>query len=184
MDINEAFAHTFSALLGKSDEKPKLEDFKDYLAEYMLPLAKRKSAISGKEVTLVSNDYCKSARFISQDEIRENKFEPLNINEIKDIDSILGAIGERMEYAGNKALGNSAFFKDVDFCVDSFYVTNSSNIQESKYIDHSWFIRGNSECIFGSGWMGESKQIMRSVAAYNITRCFVHHLSCFYFIHL
>ncbi|MFH1471228.1 MAG: hypothetical protein ABIF01_05750, partial [Candidatus Micrarchaeota archaeon] len=91
MDVSEAFTHTFNSLFGKSEENPRLEDFQRYLSEYSLPLAQGKSVVSGKGVSLVSHDYCKGAKFISQDEIKEVPFEPLSINEIKDIDSILEA---------------------------------------------------------------------------------------------
>ncbi|MFH1470698.1 MAG: hypothetical protein ABIF01_03045 [Candidatus Micrarchaeota archaeon] len=172
MDLDEAFGHTFRAMLGKTDCALKIDDFRDYFLEYMLPYSIGKSAVSGKEVTIVSEEYCKGAKFISQDEIKEVPFEPLSINEIKDIDSILEAIEGRMHYSGNKILGNSDFAKNVDLCIDSFYVRDSHNIQQSKYIAYGWMIRDNSEFVFGAGGMGEGKQVIRCIAAFNITRCF------------
>ncbi len=172
MDINEAFIHTFRALFGKTDSEPNLEDFREYFLEYMRPYSTGKSILSGKRVTLVSDDYCKGARFISQDEIVEKRFEPLSINKIKDIDSILEAINDRVYYSGNKILGKSDFVSNVDACMDSFYVQDSCNIEQSKYVAYSWMIRDNSEFVFGSGGMGESRQIIRCVGAFNITRCF------------
>ncbi|MFH1448136.1 MAG: hypothetical protein ABIG39_04695 [Candidatus Micrarchaeota archaeon] len=173
MDVEQAFQHTFNSLFGKGDEEIRLDDFKDYLFQYAIKGSKRKSSISGKDVTLVSSDYCEDAKFISQDEVDINrKFEPLSINEVKDIDSILEALGDRAYYTGNKVLGKSDFVEDVDFCVDSFYVRGSLNIQQSKYVGYSWMVRSNSEYAFGSAWMGEAKHIIRTIAAYNITRCF------------
>ncbi len=170
MDINEAFKHTFNALFGKEGEQAQLDDFKGYLPQYVPPRSRRKSAISGKDVAIVTEDYCKGANFISQDEIRNKDFPSLNINEIKDIDGILGAIDERLQYTGNKVLGKSDFVEDTDICVDSFYVRGCSDIQQSKYVGYSRIIR-DSQFVFGSNTTGKGNYIIRCVA-YNITRCF------------
>ncbi len=170
MDIDEAFGHTFDTLFGRG-EPARLDDFKDYLLQYSIPVTRRKSALSGKSVTLVSNDYCEGANFISQEEMKELS-KPFSINEVKDIDGILEAIADRSLYTGNKTLGNSSFIKDSDVCMDSFQVRGSTNAQQSKYIGYSWMIRDNSEFVFGSGVMGKARYILRTVAAYNIARCF------------
>ncbi|MFH0817752.1 MAG: hypothetical protein V1909_03910, partial [Candidatus Micrarchaeota archaeon] len=170
MELNEAFQTTFNTLLGKGDEEVKLEDFEGYLSQYLRPVLKQKSSVSGKEVTLLTSDYCDGAKFISQDEVKEQQFAPLNINEIKDIDSILEAIESRANYTGNKVLGKSNFVEGSDVCIDSFYVKDSTNIRGSRYVAYSWMVR-DSECVFGSSASGKARYMIRTTS-YNAARCF------------
>ncbi len=170
MDLEEAFQHTFNMLLGKGDGEVRLEDLGGYLAQHSRPVSKRKSSVSGKDVALLSDDYCDGAKFVSYDEVRERRFEPLDINEIKDIDSILEAIGDRICYTGNKVLGESGFVEDADVCIDSFYVKGSTNIRQSKYVAYSRMIR-DSEFVFGSNTSGKARHMIRTIS-YNSTRCF------------
>ncbi|MFA6908234.1 MAG: hypothetical protein WC263_05405, partial [Candidatus Micrarchaeia archaeon] len=99
-----------------------LSDYSGYLSEWNMKSARAKSSISGKEVTLVSTDYPKSARFASADEIRLNKDYALSINQIKDLDSLLSALSDKCEYAGNKHLGNNMLVESSDVVTDSQYV--------------------------------------------------------------
>ncbi|MFH1448476.1 MAG: hypothetical protein ABIG39_06440 [Candidatus Micrarchaeota archaeon] len=170
MDVDSAFQRTFKMLLGKGDGEVRLENFREYLTEYFRPVSKKKSWISGKDITLLTDEHCGEAKFISQDEIIEGEFKPLNINEIKDIDSLLNAIDDRVLYTGNRVLGESGFVNDVDVCMDSFYVVGSTNIKQSKYIAYSWMVR-DSEYVFGSSTSGKARHMIKTVS-YNSTRCF------------
>jgi hypothetical protein len=127
--LNKAWKSTCRVLLG--DELGELKDNEAWLSEFIEPRGTRKSAISGKDTYPSVDDYCNGAKFISFDEIDfGRKFEPLNINEIKDIDSALGAIKERMYYAGNIMLGKSRL------------VEGSSNVTDSIGIYRSYFADG------------------------------------------
>ncbi|MFH1470942.1 MAG: hypothetical protein ABIF01_04290 [Candidatus Micrarchaeota archaeon] len=170
MDIDNAFMRTFNLLLGNGEGEVSLEEFRGYLLQYSKPVSRRKSLVSGKDVALVTDDYCKDAKFISHDELREAAFEPLSINEIKDIDSILGAIEERIQYTGNKVLGQSRFVEDSDICIDSLYVRGSANVRQSKYVAYSRMIR-DSEFVFGSSTSGKARHMIKTTS-YNSTRCF------------
>ena len=104
--VNTAWKDTCRVLLG--EEIGELNEYKDWLQDYAGVPRKEKSTISEKQVTFSIDEYCKDAKFISFDELDfYKKFEPLNINEIKDVDSIVEALQERFYYTGNITLGNS-----------------------------------------------------------------------------
>jgi hypothetical protein len=101
-----------------------LLEFKDYLKRYTDPIEKRKSAISGKEVTISSNKIPKDAKVIGHDEMKEYEkitAQPLDINKIKDIDSILETLMEKAYYTGNIILGNSSNTTGCHRCVNTNY---------------------------------------------------------------
>jgi len=86
--LNKAWKATCKVLFG--EEIGELKEYEEWLKEYMSVTGKRKrkSHISGKDVTVVFDEYCKDARFVSLDEVKEKSIEPLTINEIKDIDRL------------------------------------------------------------------------------------------------
>jgi len=142
--VNKTWKSTCKILFG--GELGELKDNEKWLLEFIEPHGKRKSCISGKDTYPSIDDYCKNAKFMSFDEIDFNKkFGPLNINEIKDIDSALGAIEERMYYAGNIVLGNSRLVEGSSNITDGIgvyrsyfadgceYAAYSANIKATKY---------------------------------------------------
>jgi len=149
--------------------------------------AKRKSHLSGKDVFLALDGYQKNARFISADELEINRSYALGINDIKDIDSIARALREKCEYTGNRFLGNSAFVSSSDIIIDSQYVCNSTNIEQSTYVHSSFMVRRGSKYAFGSGWCAESEFLIRLVGAFNAHRCLENYItvdsSDMYFCH-
>ncbi|MFH1448139.1 MAG: hypothetical protein ABIG39_04710 [Candidatus Micrarchaeota archaeon] len=171
MDINSAWKSTCSLLLG--GEIGELEEFGPYLRHYhYVPYMEQKSVISGKKVIIGTDRYGKNPKLISQDEIDYDKKFSLNINEIKDIDSLIESLQNRFHYTGNKVFGNSKFIEDVDNCTDSFYVYKSHNIVTSKYIAYSAFIREDSEYIFGCSTLLKARHLIRAIGGYNFVRCF------------
>ncbi|MBM3229312.1 hypothetical protein FJZ26_02675 [Candidatus Parvarchaeota archaeon] len=172
MDINEAWKSTYRLLLG-AECTVALDQCADWLKRHHYPPTSAKSAISGKSVSLARDCYCKGARIISQDEIDFKKSAaPLNINDIKDIDSVLEAVQERVFYAGNKIFGKCEHITASDSVFDSFHVYESQNISSSKYIAHSSYIRDGSEFVFGGSWLGYSKFLIHTVGTINSTRVF------------
>ncbi|MEM4329646.1 MAG: hypothetical protein QXY64_00600, partial [Candidatus Bilamarchaeaceae archaeon] len=170
------------------DEIGELSDYAQWLKEYLPNLGKRKSYVSGKEVTLVRDYYPSRALFISADEIKDIEMKPLTINEIKDIDSIINAVSEKWMYAGNKILGNSNFIESSDLIIDSQYVIDSADISESTYVFGSSLIRKGSKYIFGSHFGGNGEFIVRTGAFFNVKRVFESFIitdsSDIYFSHL
>lgn len=173
-EVEDAFASTFKLIFGQCNNR--LDDYKDYLLSAHHPPFSRNSCLSSKTIVLSSDRYEKGAKFISQDEISSlPKPAPLNINEIKDLDSIVGAIGERAYYTGNKQFGTSEHISESDNCLDSFYVHGSHTIQASKYVAYSSYVRENSEHIFGGTTMLRSRFLIHCLASDSLTRSFESH---------
>ena len=166
-ELNKSWKTTCRILLG--DEIGELKDFEGWLKEYHPNIVKKKSYISDKDVTFARPEYCKGARFISLDEVREKAIEPLTINDVKDIDSVVEAVSERIEYVGNKVLGNSSHVESSDNVIDSQYVMDSANIQHSSNVFSSFYATEGSKHVFGGNWVGKSEFIVKS-AGYNCGR--------------
>ncbi|HQT45287.1 MAG TPA: hypothetical protein PLO51_04865, partial [Candidatus Micrarchaeota archaeon] len=172
MDINSAWKQTCKVIFG--EEVGELAEFAPYLREYhYMPLTIGKSSVSGKEVCMGTDRYCKGAKLISQDEIGfGSQPSALGINEIKDIDSLIGAVGERFCYAGNKVFGTCSGLERVDNCSDSHFISNSHTVVSSKYVGYSAFIRQNSEFIFGSCTLINSSHLIRVLGTDSLVRSF------------
>ena len=149
-----------------------LDDYREWLSERADPVFSSKSAFSGKEVTYALRDYCAGAPWASFDEIDfGKKSAPLSVNDIKDVDSLIRAAGERACYAGNVVLGNSKFIEKSANVSDSFYIYESSHVGDSKCIAYSSMAR-LCECVFGTAAPGESEYMVRCNDTYKSRRCF------------
>lgn len=170
MDINDAWKSTCKIVLG--GEIGDLEKYKKYLSKYNYTPIKEKSTLSKKPVSLSSEDFEKGANYLSQDEIDFSKKYSLDINKIKDLDSIIEELNDRFYYTGNKRFGKSADIVDSDGCFDSYHVKDSFNIQASKYAAYSSFLRGNCEYLFGSSYALKVLSSIRVILASHSSRCF------------
>jgi hypothetical protein len=169
--LNKAWKATCKAVLG--DEVGELKDCNEWLHEEYDEKARiEESEISGKPVTFTANEYCNDAKFISFDEIDfSKKFEPLNINEIKDIDSIVEAVQERCYYAGNVLLGTSKFVEGSSGITNSAYVYHANVVDESQYVADSTYTR-QSKFTFGT-WGGNfSSYLIKNWMVTKCQRCF------------
>jgi hypothetical protein len=158
------------------EEIGELTEYEDWLMEYVPNVVKRKSYISGKDVSFATTDYCETANFISLDEVKEGAIEPLTINEIKDIDSIVEAISDKWQYAGNKILGNSVFVEASDSVMDSQYVSNAFNVQQSQRVFATYYSTSNKYA-FGCIRFADNEFAIRSMTVRNVKRCFESRLS-------
>lgn len=158
MNLNEAWKSTCKVLLGH--EVGELKDYEQFLIRYTEPIKKARSVLSGKEV-YYSAPYCENARFISQDEFEQLKTEPIKLNEMKDIDSILNAVGERFHYAGNKLGGKIRDVTSSENCVDAFSVTASHDIYNSENIAYCQMMK-NNKYMFGCCWGTDSNFCINS----------------------
>ncbi len=140
--LNRSWKSTCRVLLG--DEIGELAKYEPWLSEHRVPLLRKKSALSQKDIYCATTDYADGAEFVSLDEVDYGKkFQPLGINEIKDIDSIVGAVGERFRYCGNVVLGNSSHVENSSDVQNSFYVLGSNFIYDSEYVAYSSYCRGS-----------------------------------------
>jgi len=157
--LNKAWKQTCKILLG--EEMGELKSYEDWLWKYSKPEMMHRKSGRGKDVFTYVHDYCRDARFVSLDEIDfGKKQEPLNINEIKDIDSIVEAIEERFAYAGNIVLGNS---KDVERSSDihnSFHILDCGSTYECEYGAYSYSLNMNMKYAFGCSMVGGGSQFM------------------------
>lgn len=160
--LNKHWKSTCKILLGQ--EIGELSEYADWLYFGNGPRLTKKSSTSGKDVVYSSDKYPKNAKWIAHDEI-SSKYEPLDINDIKDIDSIIEAVRERIAYSGNIILGNSKFVGDSTTITDCFYVKHSERVAFSKNIAYS-SRGGYSENIFGCFGFGP---VSFSVKSYGIT---------------
>lgn len=170
--LNDAWKSTSKILFGQ--EIGDLDQFEDYLS----PAAEGRfvnSSFSGKNVWVASKEYSLNSRFFDYEkelaEFRSMSSTPLDINKIKDIDSLREAIKEKFIYAGNKVLGNSKYTKDSDAIIDSTFVLNSSVLIKSKYVAYSYLLQ-NSEYSFASMSTGQSGHIIRCFYNNSLRRCF------------
>ncbi|MFH8120472.1 MAG: hypothetical protein QXS37_06725, partial [Candidatus Aenigmatarchaeota archaeon] len=169
-ELNKAWKSTCKIIFG--EEIGELKEYEEWLKEYMPTIGKRKSVISGKDVFLAYDKYCKNSNYISLDERKEVSIEPLTINEIKDIDSIVEAISNKWYYVGNKTLGRSTLVEGCDVIFDSQVVADSFYIVNSSFVFASSAIR-DSKYVFGTtGIERNSEFIVRCTGADNAKRCF------------
>jgi len=165
-----------------------LSGYREWLLEFVTAPRQEKSAISGRQVSLSYGDYSRNARFAGFDELDfSKKFQPLSINEVKDIDSIVEAVAERMHYAGNIVLGNSKFVESSASVADSHFVIGSSTVSDSKYVAYSHMLRKCSY-IFGVEGDADSDFIIRCSDNHNAKRCFecytaIASSDCYYCMH-
>lgn len=157
-------------LLG--EEPGEITEYREWLQEYGRAPRNEKSSLSGNPVPFSVEDYCKDAKFIGFDEIDFSKhFEPLGINEIKDVDSIIEALQERVYYAGGLTLGNSRFVGGSSNIHNSSHVLESQNIVDSNNIAYTNMARA-SESLFGCDAAGEGKHTIRGLELWKTSRCF------------
>src|SRR3989338_83966 len=167
--LNKAWKATTKVLFGT--ELGELKYYEEWLMDDLPKIGKRTS-LSGKEIILANDSYSENSRFISSEEAKEKLFEPLSIDEIKDIDSILGGLSERWEYAGNKILGNSSFVESSDMVFDSQNILSSSNIQQCSNLFGSSLSRLGTKYGFGCIFFGMAEFVIKSHVNYNVKRVF------------
>jgi len=149
-------------------------DFSEYegwLSSIRTLRSSGKSSLSGKEVFFTHSEYPQKARTVALDEIDFNKkYAPLNINSLKDIDSIIEAVSERAIYTGNVVLGNSRFVEKSSGVLDCNYIYRCDRIAHSTYVAHSTII-SYCECAFGVEGSGNSSFVIKGGCNMFVSRC-------------
>ncbi|MFH1448595.1 MAG: hypothetical protein ABIG39_07065, partial [Candidatus Micrarchaeota archaeon] len=118
-------------------------------------------------VVVSSPYYLDGSVYVSQDEIGSLKFNPLKINEIKDIDSLLEAAGERAVYCGNKVFGKNSSVNEADNCADCIEVFSSHDVTNTKYAAFCSVGR-NSDSIYGVSGFNTCSHSIRCVQCFII----------------
>ncbi len=171
--LNKRWKSTAKLIFG--EEIGELKDYEEWLLSSNKPTFSRKSSLSGKDVAFVFPHYSKPAATLSLDEVDFNKkFEPLNLNEIKDIDSITEALGERVCYTGDIYLGNSQFVEGSTDIIDSFYIKDSVQLISCKHIAYGYNMEYSSD-IFGTMNIGYCNYSIKLSNTARSARCFELH---------
>ena len=180
--LDRAWRSTCKVLFGQ--EAGGLASSAEWLAEYGEEIRLEKSSLSGKSVALTQDEYSPSARFIAFGEIDYGKkFQPMSINEMKDIDSLALAAQERLQYAGNVVLGHSSGVENSSNVTDSHYVADSTAVASSKYVAYSKYIKESEYC-FGVFGAEKDTYLVKSMGS-SLRRCFECHMvnylsDCYY----
>lgn len=153
------------------DEVGELSDFKKWLIGKNRTAFEYNSSASDRKVRFIL-PYSDSTRVASLEEINFNKkFEPLNIDEIKDIDELVEAVKERIIYAGNTYLGESKNLSESTDVVSSSYVYGSCQVSYSKWIAYCYNLE-YCDNLFGCQNIGTgSSYSIRTIAADTMVRC-------------
>ncbi|MCX6769635.1 MAG: hypothetical protein NT051_03065 [Candidatus Micrarchaeota archaeon] len=141
--LEKAWQSTCRVLFG--EELGALPLYSAWLSELVdLPVV-RKSTLSGKDVAYSTKDYSPKSKSMGLDEVDFNKkFPPLSINQIKDVESIIAAIQDRVYYTGSMVLGNSKFVKNCSNINDSFYMQSATLSGNDKYMAYCTLARLDS----------------------------------------
>ncbi len=170
--LNKAWKSTCKILLG--DEIGELSEFATYLSKYTDPIENRKSVLSDKDVAISSNRIPKSARVIGYGEMNEYgkviSSKPLNINDIKDLDSVIGAVNERVCYSGNTVLGNSSNALQSHRCVNTHHAYRCQDVYDAKCVAFTTSIR-SPEYSFGCCFGGEIQFCIKVLDPHKQVRC-------------
>jgi len=153
------------------DEIGELSDYEPWLSSIRTLRSQSKSTLSGKEVLFAHSEYSKDASIAAFDEIDFNKEYPqLDINALKDIDSIMDAVSDRVAYAGNVVLGNSKYVEKSTGVLDCSYIYGTDRIAHSKYVAHCT-IMTYCENMFGVEGTGASSFVIKGGSNMYISRC-------------
>ncbi len=148
-----------------AEEIGELSDFENWLKEGIDPLIQKKSHLTGKDVIFYVSEYGEGAKFAAFEEVWDKRSEePIDINKIKDIDSLIESVQERICFTGNVVLGNFGFVEKSSNINDSFYVLDSGFIGDSKRVAYSSIVK-YSEDVFGCNAVAECKQIIKCTNA-------------------
>ena len=171
MDINDAWKATCRVVLKR--EIGGIGEYEAYLKKYVGPVRNtRRSCLSGSVVTTADDDCGEEVRYISNAE-REQYWKlhssPFPIDDIKDIDSLMRAIGERFIYSGGIVLGTSSDVGTSNRVADVHCVHNSQDISDCKYVAHCAMLR-RSSYIFGSDCTGEIDFVIKNFQGWRSRR--------------
>ncbi len=156
-ELNKAWKTTCKVLF--KEEIGELKEYEGWLSEYAENPIKINSN-SNKEV-FTSSTY-RNLRVMDYNELVSTKKIKLDINQIKDIDSIIEALREIFIYSGNSNLGKNNFISKSSEIMDSMFVLNSINVYRGKYIGYSSYLRDVSYT-FGSHEGGQASFVIRNV---------------------
>lgn len=148
-----------------------LAELKGFLTSTAEPLTKRKSSVSGEDVHLYYREYPGRGRFVSDAELGKLKAPELDINKMKDIDSLVVEVKDNFYYCGDKHLGKSIEVLDSDGVMDSGFVLESNAVYNSQYSAYSNILL-SSKFIFGCTYAAFCNSMINGYHNYRSGRFF------------
>lgn len=168
--LNEEWKKTCKVLLG--EEIGDIGPYVPYLQKFVEPVGMAKSAFSGEDLA-ISDKYSEGSKFMAGDELAQYEKmlekDPIGINQLKDLDSIVEAMKEKVYYAGNVHLGNSSNVTLSNRLIDSSFVYKSHEVCYSKYVAYAHFTRFG-ERVFGSTFVSKTKFAIKNYETFEDTR--------------
>ncbi|MBI5046147.1 hypothetical protein HZC07_00240 [Candidatus Micrarchaeota archaeon] len=166
--VNNAFKKTCKIIF--REEVGELMEFSDYLSGIVNPTKKTKSKLSGRSI-VTANYYPSNAKFISAEESDNLRQEKIDIDSVKDIDSLVEAVKEKFTYSGNRIFGTNMHLSEVDNATNCQYVINGHNIIDVKYGSSIAYMR-ECEYVFGAVGNPESEYLLLCSEGVNLKRSF------------
>lgn len=165
--LDTAFRSMCRSILGQ--ELGSLDEFEDYLRLTAEGVTRRVSSVSGKDVYLYYPAYPEKGNFVSDEEREKLPPAKLDINAIKDVDSLREAVNDGFYYCGNKHLGKSYEVEQADGCMDGGFVYQSSAVYSSQYVAYSYAIN-ESKYAFSSAHSTEINTTIKTYQSFRATR--------------
>jgi len=182
-EVNKKWLATCRIVFG--GEAGEIDSFVPWISGRYSPRLERKSALDGSKVLFADITYPEDAACIGFEQVDFfKKYPPLSANELKDADSIIAAISDRIAYAGNVVLGQSSHIKHSTNISDCHFAYHTERCKGCKYIAYSTQLV-DSECIYGSSGSGASNFCIRPSSCMYCSRSFEiskcdHCSGCYY----
>jgi len=168
-----SFSPIFKIIFG--EDFSDISTFSNFLTYYISNLNSASSVLSDKSV-LYTGQYSDGSRFISFDEVENFKSSPININDIKDVDSLFRVAKENAVYSGNIITGISKDIKDSVSVSDSANIYHSRDIAFSRDVLYSEKL-SEVKYMVGCSWGTRSSFSINSTEFDSIYRSFESSLS-------
>jgi hypothetical protein len=168
--LNRQWKATCKIIFG--EEVGELAGFEPYLTELTWPIIHHRSALSGKDVVSAPTSYCRNSRWLALDEVDFTKTsEPLNINQLKDLDSIAEAVAEKFYYTGSITFGNCANIEQSSNINDSTGIYKTARYGHSKNIACCTMAKDGENC-FGLNGATETSFSIKCNRCFHCSRSF------------
>ncbi|VVB57498.1 Uncharacterised protein [uncultured archaeon] len=172
MDLQGAWTSTCKTIFGQ--ELGPLAEFEPYLKEALIGKEVR-SAFSKKPLRVTSPHFDARARFFDYAAERpdyEKLNTPLDLNALKDIDSVVGAVKERLVYAGNKRMGQSQNVEMSDQVTDSIDIHHSALITRCQHVAYCTFMQDGEYCFGCTDITNHPTSVIRCFYNHELKRSF------------
>ncbi len=172
MDLAGAWDSTCKTIFGQS--LGPLSQFEPYLKEALVGQPAL-SVFSKRPVWVTSPHFDAAGRFFDYaNELPQyDKLNaPLDVNQLKDIDSVVEAVQERLVYAGNKVMGRSQMVEHSDNITDSLDVQHSVLIVRSQHMAYCSFMLGGEYCFGCTDFTNQPTALIRCFYGNSTKRSF------------